>query len=198
MINKDENNTYRWIYEQPMLKSFFLLYEVWRVLLLAAVIICLLMAIFNLFSGEGFKGVLSAFETAGLVCLIMVILSIPAYYIVTRANNNKYTVLFEMDENGIDHTQIKTDAAKALDALTVFTGMAARQRTTTAAGLLSASGSSLHSDFSKVKKIRCIRENNTILLSSTFIRNQVYAEDEDFDFVSGFIIDHCPNVRTVD
>ena len=141
MINKDENNTYRWIYEQPMLKSFFLLYEVWRVLLLAAV---------------------------------------------------------KMDENGIDHTQIKTDAAKALDALTVFTGMAARQRTTTAAGLLSASGGSLHSDFSKVKKIRCIRENNTILLSSTFIRNQVYAEDEDFDFVSGFIIDHCPNARTVD
>ena len=198
MINKDENNTYRWIYEQQMLKSFFLLYEVWRVLLLAAVIICLLMAIFNLFNGEGIKGVLSAIETSGLVCLIMVILSIPAYYIVTRANNNKYTVLFEMDENGIDHTQIKTDAAKALDALTVFTGLAARQRTTTAAGLLSASGSSLYSDFSKVKKIRCIRENNTILLSSTFIRNQVYAEDEDFDFVSGFIIDHCPNARTVD
>ena len=195
MLVKNEENKYSWVYEQPMLKSFFLLYEVWRVLLIAAAIIFVLMSIFNLINGDGINGILGALQISALVLGILLILSLPAYYLVTRANNNKYTVLFEMDENGIDHIQIKTDAAKALEALTMLAGVATRNRTTTAAGILSATGNSLYSDFSKVRKIKCDQDKDTIYLSSRLIRNQVYVQDEDFDFVADFIIEHCPDAK---
>lgn len=195
MLIKENDNKYRWVYEQPMLKSFFLLFEVWRVLFIAAAILALFLIIINLFSGNSLDGILYSIGMAALVGGIMVFLSIPSYYIVTKANNNKYTVLFEMDENGVDHTQIKTEAAKALEALTIMVGTAARNRTTVGSGILSAAGGSLYSDFSKVRKIKCMPEKNTIMLYGRFIRNQVYAEDEDFDFVSNFIIEHCPNAK---
>ena len=195
MLIKEDDNKYRWVYEQPMLKSFFLLFEVWRVLFIAAAILALFLIIINLFAGNSLDGILYSIGMAALVGGIMVVLSIPSYYIVTKANNNKYTVLFEMDENGVDHTQIKTEAAKALEALTIMVGTAARNRTTVGSGILSAAGGSLYSDFSKVRKIKCMPEKNTIRLNGRFIRNQVYVEDEDFDFVSNFIIEHCPNAK---
>ena len=195
MLIKEDDNKYRWVYEQPMLKSFFLLFEVWRVLFIAAAILALFLIIINLFAGNSLDGILYSIGMAALVGGIMVVLSIPSYYIVTKANNNKYTVLFEMDENGVDHTQIKTEAAKALEALTIMVGTAARNRTTLGSGILSAAGGSLYSDFSKVRKIKCMPEKNTIRLNGRFIRNQVYVEDEDFDFVSNFIIEHCPNAK---
>lgn len=195
MLIKEDDNKYRWVYEQPMLKSFFLLFEVWRVLFIATAVLALFLIIVNLFSGNSLDGILYSIGMAALVGGIMVVLSIPSYYIVTKANNNKYTVLFEMDENGVDHTQIKTEAAKALEALTIMVGTAARNRTTVGSGILSAAGGSLYSDFSKVRKIKCMPEKNTIRLNGRFIRNQVYVEDEDFDFVSNFIIEHCPNAK---
>ena len=195
MLIKEDENKYSWVYEQPMLKSFFLLFEVWRVILIAAAILALFLIIMNLITGNGFEGILSSIGMAGLAGGIIFVLSIPSYYIVTKANNNKYTVLFEMDENGVDHTQIKTEAAKALEALTILAGIATRNRTTTASGILSATGGSLYSDFRKVRKIKVLPDKNTIMLNGRFVRNQVYAEDEDFEFVSNFIIEHCPEAK---
>jgi hypothetical protein len=195
MIIKEDNNKFRWVYEQSMLRSFFLLFEVWRCLLIAAIILAVILMVMNLISGNGFGSVVSSIGMAALTGGIIFVLSIPAYYIVTKANNNKYTVLFEMDDKGVDHIQIKTDAAKALEALTILAGVATRNRTTTASGILSAVGGSLYSDFSKVRKIRCLPDKNTIVLNGRFIRNQVYAEDEDFEFVSNFIIERCPNAK---
>ena len=136
-----------------------------------------------------------SFGMAALVLGILFVLSVPAYWIVTRANNGKYTVLFEMDDDGIDHTQIKTDKAKALEALTVLAGTAAKSRTAAAAGILSASGGSLYSNFSKVKRIKAVPEKGLILLSGTLIRNQVYTDDQYFDFVYEFITRRCPGAK---
>ncbi|MBR0229946.1 MAG: hypothetical protein IJL94_01010, partial [Erysipelotrichaceae bacterium] len=146
----DNNGKYRWVYEQPMLKSFFLLFEVWRVLVLAGVIVSAFMAIIGLIEGNGFQGVLFALKMGWLVCGILLVLSIPAYYILVKANNGKYTVLFEMDDSGIDHIQIKTEATEALELLTMLAGMMAKNRGTTAAGMMAASGGSLYSRFSNV------------------------------------------------
>ena len=132
-------------------------------------------------------------EMGALVFGIMFVLSIPAYYIVTKANNGKYTVLFEMDDSGIDHIQIKTDKAKALDLLVTFTGVATKSRTTTAAGMLSATGGSLYSRFSDVGRIRAYPKKHLITLSGRFMENQVYVDDEDFIKVYEYIVHHCPN-----
>lgn len=188
----DNNGKYRWVYEQPMLKSFFLLFEVWRVLVLAGVIVSAFMAIIGLIEGNGFQGVLFALKMGWLVCGILLVLSIPAYYILVKANNGKYTVLFEMDDSGIDHIQIKTEATEALELLTMLAGMMAKNRGTTAAGMMAASGGSLYSRFSNVRKIRGYRDKNLITVNGRLMRNQVYVNDDDYDFVYEYITEHCP------
>ncbi len=192
ILQKDKGK-YFWVYEQPMMKCFFLLFEVWRVLGLGCLITLLLLMLFDLFQGKGLSSLWGTLQLAGISFGIIMALSLPAYYIVTKANNGRYTVLFEMDDEGIDHIQIKTEKARALDLLTVFVGSAAKNKTTTAAGLLSASGGSLYSPFSTVRKIRAYPEKNMIRLNGVLIRNQIYADDEDFDAVYDYIVTHCPN-----
>ena len=196
-IFTDNSGKYRWIYELPMLKSFFLLFEAWKVLGMSAAVVALFMTIVSLIDGYGLQGLLFSLESAALPLGILLVLSLPAYWIVTRANNGKYTVLFEMDDSGIDHIQIKTDKAKALDLLTVFVGLAAGNRGATASGMLSASGGSLYSRFSKVRKIRADRRNNRILVNGTLVRNQIYTDDGNYDFVFDYIVSHCPQAKVI-
>ena len=192
----DENKgKYRWVYELPMMKSFFLLFEVWKVLALSAGVVALFMAIVSLAKGEGADGVVFAVEMAALVLGILAVLSFPAYYIVTKANNGKYTVLFEMDEEGIDHIQIKTDKAKALDILTIGVGLAGGNRGAVSAGALSATGGSLYSKFSNVRKVKAIPKNHLIRVNGILIHNMIYADEEHFDWVYNYIKDHCPNAK---
>lgn len=191
-ILQKEQGKFFWVYEMPMLKSFFLLFEVWRALGAAFLTVAALMVIINLVSGNGAGSLWEVLMLPLIPFAIIMVLSVPAYYIVTKANNGRYTVLFEMDDEGIDHIQIKTEKARALDLLTVFVGKAAGNRTATAAGMLSASGGSLYSRFSSVRKIRAYPGKHLITLTGRLVRNQVYADDEDFDFVYDYIVSRCP------
>ncbi len=193
----DKSGKYRWVYELPMLRCFFLLFEVWKVLLLSAAVVAVFMMILNLIEGSGAEGILFSLEAAALPLGILLVLSLPAYWIVTRANNGKYTVLFEMDDSGIDHVQIKTDKAKALDRLTAAAGIAAGSLVTAGAGALSASGGSLYSRFSKVRKIKADRKNCRILVNGTLIRNQIYVDEGNYDFVFDYIVSRCPQAKVI-
>lgn len=191
----DRKGTYCWVNERPMMKSFFLLFEVWRVLGISALIVLVFLLLIELFQGEG---LLELVKSAGVMCLVfgfILLLSLPAYWIVTKANNGKYTVLFEMDDEGICHTQIKTDMARALELLTVYAGRRTGTHAATAAGMLSATGGSLYSRFTGVRKISADPRKNLIRLNGRFVRNQVYTDPEDFDFVYEYILDHCPDAK---
>ena len=194
-VLKDSKGTYRWIYELPMLKSFFLLFEVWKVLAMAAAVVCIFMLLIGLISGDGMDAAVGSVITCAIVLGILEVLSLPAYYIVTKANNGKYTVLFEMDEEGIDHTQIKTDKAKALELLTIFVGGVTKNRGATAAGALAASGGSLYSRFANVRRVKAYPKLNLIRVNGRLIHNMIYVRDEDFDFVYQYIVNHCPNAK---
>ncbi len=190
---KYDTGKYVWVYEQPMLKSFDILLEVWKVLLIASFVPITMMVVFALVEGSGLEGILFSFQLGALVFSIIFVLSIPAYWIVTRANNGKYTVLFEMDEFGISHTQVKTEKAKLLEALTVMAGAATRNYTAMGAGVNAAAGSSLYSSFPNVRELRAYPEKNTIAVNGKLIRNKVYVDSEDFDFVWEFIKSHAVN-----
>ena len=194
-IFEDDDHKLTWVYELPMMKTFLLLFEVWKVIGIAGGIVALFMMIVGLFQGNGLEAVLFSIEMTALVLGILLVLSIPAYYIVTRANNGKYTVLFEMDEEGVDHTQIKTDMAKALDILTIGVGVMGGNRSAVSAGALSATGGSLHSKFANVRKIKVNRKENLIRVNGRLIHNMVYADDAHFDFVYNYIVEHCPNAK---
>lgn len=188
---------YAWIVELPMMKSFFLLFEVWRVLGIAGLILGLINFLIGLIAGEGLGAFTYALITMAIVLGIMFILSIPAYYIVTKANDGKYTVLFEMDNDGVDHTQIKTPKAEALDALTILVGTTARKFSIVGSGLINASGSSLYTKFSRVRKIKADREKGLIRLNGLIMRNQIYVDEENFPFVYSYIKRRCIHAKEV-
>ena len=192
-----KNGRYYWVAELPMFKSFFLLFEVWRVLGISGLIVALIGLTAGIIGGDGREAYVATVGMIALVMTILMVLSIPAYYIVTKANNDKYTVLFEMDDEGVDHTQIKTEKAKALDALTMLVGSATGNHTLKGIGSLNASGGSLYSSFRNVRKIKADRKKGVIALNGRFLRNQVYVDDENFDFVYQFIRERCPNAREV-
>ena len=191
----EKEGKYSWVYELNMLKSFFLLFEVWKVLAMAGAIVGIFIALIGLIEGNGMDAVVYSVEMIALVLGILFVLSLPAYYIVTKANNGKYTVLFEMDEEGLDHTQIKTDMAKALDILTIGVGLAGGNRGAVSAGMLSATGGSLHSNFSKVVKVAAYPDKHLIRVNGKLIHNMVYADETHFDWVFGYIAEHCPKAK---
>lgn len=192
---QDEYGKYTWVYELPMAKSLFILVEVWKVLGMAAVIILVFSLLIGLFTGDFIDTMISMTGGLAIAMAIIMVLSLPAYWIVTYANNGKYTVLFEMDEEGIDHTQIKTEKAKALEQLTMAFGRSANSFSTMGAGMLSSSSGSLYSNFSRVKRIKACPDKNLIRVNGRFVHNQVYAEGKDFDFVYKYIVNHCPQAR---
>ena len=46
-----------------------------------------------------------------------------------------------------------------------------------------------------VRKVKGVKRRNLIKVNEPFFFNQVYAEDEDFDFVFNYIRSHCPKVK---
>jgi hypothetical protein len=191
----DSDGKYRWVYELPMKHSFFLLWEVWRVFGIVFGAIGLFMVITAIISHDSLRGLILSLLVLCAVCGFLLVLSIPAYWLVTKANNGKYTVLFEMDGHGVDHIQIKTEKARALEILTMLGGQASRNHTVIGTGLLQAAGGSLYSSFADVKTIQAVPQQHLIRLNSSFRRNQIYADGEIFDEVYDFIRSHCINAQ---
>ena len=192
---KGKDGVYRWVAELPMMKCFFLLFEVWRVLVISAGIVTLFLAIINLLSGDGLDGVIGVIGPGLLVLAIMMVLSLPAYWIVADENSGKYTVLFEMNDEGINHTQIKEGKTKALEVLAALLGKKIGNYVLAGASALAATGASLYSRFSDVRKIQADRSRFLIQLKGKLIRNQVYPDPEHYDFVLDYIISHCPQAE---
>ena len=191
----DADGKYRWVYELPMKHSFFLLWEVWRVFGIIFGAIGLFMVITAIVSHDSLRAFISSLLVLFAVCGFLLLLSIPAYWLVTKANNGKYTVLFEMDGHGVDHIQIKTEKARALEILTMLGGRASRNPSVIGTGLIQAAGGSLYSSFADVKTIQAVPDQHLIRLNGRWKRNQIYADDEIFDEVSDFIKAHCINAQ---
>ena len=191
----DPDGKYRWVYELPMKHSFFLLYEVWRVFFVTAGIVAVLFAVMAVISGDSFRSFIMSLLVLMGVTLFLILLSIPAYWIVTKAENGKYTVLFEMDGNGVDHIQIKTDKSRALEILTLLAGQAVRRPSVIGTGMIQAAGGSLYTPFESVRVIEVVPQKHLIRLNGRWKRNQVYADEETFDEVYEFIRAHCINAQ---
>ena len=190
-----EDGKYRWVYEYPMDKNLDILYQVWRILIFSGIICIFFVSIINLTTGNGLASVLFTVEIFLIICGILIILSVPAYMIVARVNGNVYTVMYEMDDNGIEHIQLMTDKAKALEYLTVLSGLKGRNLTLTATGINRITRNSLYSDFSKVRRIITVPEKNLIRVNGLFTRNQIYVEEDDYQFVADYIQSHCPKAN---
>lgn len=180
---------YRWVYEFQMLKNPTVLFTVWRVLAVCACAPALITMLSGL-KREGTGALLSAAKTYGAALLVILPVSLLAYFILAAIYGWKYIVLFEMDDRGIVHLQQPKQFKKAQGVawLTMLAGRSGQ-------GLLISSKNALSSDFSYVRSVKGLPRRNTIKLSEVLSHNQVYVEKEDFDFVWSYITSRCEKAK---
>ena len=190
---------YRWYYEFPMMKNPTLLYTVWKVLALAFFIVWLLIFLISLGDAVsyGFRSVLKFTGAFLLLFLFFMGLGLIAYIFLAAVYGWKYIVLFEMDEKEIVHIQMpkQFDKAQAVGWLTALAGLAGKSLPAMGAGVLAASKNSSTSVFADVKEVKGVRQQHTIRVNQMLNRNQVYADDPDYDFVWNFITGRCPQAK---
>lgn len=128
------------------------------------------------------------------VFLVLVFLG---YAIVAGMYGGKYTILFTMDEHGVNHEQIPEQAKKAqkLGAITALAGAAAGRPGIVGMGINTAARTSMYSTFADVRSVKRGRWGNVIKIREILSNNQVYARDEDYEFVYNYIREHCPRVK---
>ena len=187
-----QDGMYRWVYEVKMLKTPAMLFTIYKIFGIIFVAIWLMIGITSGF--ENFLEVSKWFviALAGFAVLILL-----AYLIVAAVYGGKYCVLFEMNETGLRHIQVPRQYKKAqvLSFIAMLAGAIAGNPTVTGAGILSASRNSLATSFPKVRSIKPIPEQHLIKVNSPFSKNQVFVDDEGYDFVLNYIRSHCPKAN---
>ncbi len=190
---------YRWVYEMDMMKNPTLLITVFKVLGLSFFIAWAIIILIVAIGGTTWETIWGITKVILILCAIFIPITFLAYLIVSAQNGRKYVVLFEMDEQGVLHRQLRKNVKrdKAIAWLTVLAGVTAGNWGAASAGFVSATHDSLYSDFGGVRSVKVKRKWITIKVNELLNKNQVYAADEDFDFVSQFIISHCPSVSNI-
>lgn len=104
-----------------------------------------------------------------------------------------------MDHKGIDHIQMPKQFKKAegLAWLTAMAGLVTGNFTTAGAGILAGSKNTSTSRFDHVKKIIRKKGLHCIKVNEVLEKNQIYAADEDYEFVWDFITQQCPGAKII-
>ena len=190
---------YRWVYELDMYKSSVIIKEVWRAMLIAGVIVLAILFAINIMDGDLMETLQFVGQAAAILFGIFLVLSIIGYLVFAYIIGGKYCVVFEMDEEGINHKQHDKHVKKSelVGAITVLAGLAGGNLSTVGTGILAASRTSMLTYFDDVKELEILPKEHLICLNETLSRNQVYAEDEDFAFVADFIRARCRNAKVI-
>jgi len=187
----------KWMYEFSFWRNPAILITVAKVLLISLFVPAVFMFVITL--GDGFGEALGIAGTIlGYGVLLMAALLAIAYPLVGLIYGGKYFVLFKMDDKGVNHIQLDRQfkKAQALGFLTALAGISGGSLTAGGAGIMAATKQSLYTSFKKVKSVKAVKSRNTIYVNESMTRNQVYAENGDFDFVLEHILSRCPkNVR---
>ena len=179
---------YRWVYEKSLYRDLSILILLFKIFGAIVGILWLIYIVIFLFeSGTDELWGITVFNIEML--LLIYALVIIGYFLYAAIMGGKYCVVFTMDEKGVKHAQHKAQVKKAtlLSEITMLAGAMAGKPGVVGAGM-AAARTEMYTKFSQVKTIRIDRARNTIHLSG----NEVYARDEDFDFVLGYIERHCP------
>ena len=186
---------YRWQYDVNLFKNPTVLILILKVLLIPFAAIMVFVNVIDIINW-GFDNFLSNFKIFGIVFLALIAVVLLSYLIYAAIMGGKYCVIFEMDEKGIKHRQIPSQAKKAgkIAGAAVVGGVATGNFSTIGAGI-AASRTEMYSEFSKIKKIKVYPRRNLIKINETLEHNQVYAADVDFEFVKNYICEHCPGAK---
>ena len=197
-IVKDKDGTYRWVYEFNLFTNPTILFTVLKVLLgvvAAGIVLLLASMVPNLMRGVAdASDVLGALRFGGLLLLFFLVLACAGYALYALMQGGKYCVVFSMNEQGITHKQLpkQFEKAQVVGALNVLAGLASGKPGVAGMGMITAARDSISSDFANVRSVKGSRALQVIKVNEPLAKNQVYVDPEDYDFVFGFIRDHCP------
>lgn len=189
---------YRWVYSVPMLKNPAILFEVWWVLAVSFGVVWLFTVLLGCCSShakfEEFWDITRGFL---LLTAFFLVLGCVAYFFVAWYYGWKYSVLFIMDENGVEHKLLPSEVSKArtIGKLTALAGAASGKPAMVGLGIQAAKRTSMTSGYDSVRRLIPCPRMNLIKVRERFSRNMVFAADEDFDFVYKFLYDHCRNAK---
>ena len=193
------DGVYRWTYEYHMLRNPTILFTVWKVLGISFCAVFLFTLVIDLIQGviSSVSDLWNSSKVFIILAGIFFVISIISYLILAATYGWKYQVLFEMTGDSVKHIQMpkQVKQAEVLAFLTALAGAAAHRPGVTGAGLLASAKSTSVSEFRSVETVKVHRKRNTIHVNRLFDRNQVYAEDADFDFVERFITEHCTKAK---
>ncbi len=193
------DGVYRWHYAFDMLRNPTVLFTVWKVLGISFGAIYLFTMIVTLIQ-DGFSDVSKYWaETKPFLILtaVFLVISIIAYCIVAASYGWKYQVLFEMTEEKVTHIQMQKqfEEAQAIGWLTALAGAATGNLSMTGLGIDAAAKDKSVSEFKSVTSVKVRRRRHTIYVNQTLEKNQVYAGDEDFEFVLKYLLDRCTKAK---
>lgn len=185
------DGVYRWAYEIGLFRSprYFVL--VWKIFFFIILGIFAFLTIVDVIEWGSSRILDNLRVFACFVAGMSVLVSI-SYLIYAAVMGGKLCMVFEMTDQGITCSQMPKQAKKSelIADLTVLAGLASRNITTVGVGL-NAARTSVTSEFVGVTKLKIRPKKHTIYIVSGLMHNQVYAEDEDFEFVSSFIREKC-------
>ena len=84
---------------------------------------------------------------------------------------------------------------KVLGTVVAAMGVASGNLSQIGLGTTVATRNGMYSEFATTRKVKPDRKHNTINIRNGMYHNQVFAADEDFDFVLNFITSHCPKLK---
>ena len=192
-ISLDSNGTYRWIYELNLYKNYDILFLIWKIFGYIFWGLWLFMLVLDFFDDNlSFANAFEITLNLSIFALFFMFLCAIGYFIYAFIMNGKYCVLFEMDDKGINHIQMQkqVERAEAISTLTMLAGALTGRPSMVGAGMLTNAHTSLYSAFKDIKSVESFPNKNLIKLNETFVKNQIYVEKEDYDFVLNFIYAH--------
>ena len=194
-VKRGEDGKYRWTYELSLYKDPTVIVLVWKIFFFIILSVSALVFIVDA-AERGAKEALGNLPVFGYVLCGMTALILVGYLFYAVIMGGKYTVEFEMDEKGVLHRQVASQAKKAqkIGGAAMTVGILAGNYGAAASGAASQR-TEMYSEFSRTRKVKTRRLFSEIKVVSGLEHNRIYAAKEDLGFVADYIIAHCPNLK---
>ena len=186
------DGTYRWICEVNMYKDTFIIGTLLKVAVGVVVGIWFVLGI-----ADGFENFLQNLTVMLIFLGSAVALVLLSYLIIALVRGGKYKALYEMDEKGIDFTQLPREVRNpqaVANARTVADLVGGKLGSLTKS-VLADQTNSIETSFEKVRSIRPCPKKHLIRLNAPMSNNRIYTREDDYQFILDYILLHCPQAR---
>ncbi|WP_156000753.1 hypothetical protein [Thioalkalivibrio sp. ALJT] len=194
-------NEYRWLHDVSLWRDTVIPLMLFRLILLAALIPALLLLVIETLEGSFLRGLQAFGQVYLIVASIMLGLFIIAYPLYVLVSGGRYSILFEMDDKGIDHIEMPSRGVKRTDLLArvgFLAGLASGNPSASGASLLALSRKRMHTPFNRVRKVVVYERKGVVkLIARNMTRNLIYAQPADFKLIKDLLLERCPRKATV-